>query len=633
MKKATLLTLFFTLLIQFNVHSQGFIQLGTVLVEDQGHRLIHTSDGGYITAGSAGTKAVLYKTDCLGNLVAQIEKTVVPGPAVFWDVIELADGSILAVGGAVVDAPTGTGAGVFVLKTNASLVEIASSNFRIQGKDSQGKSIAQSALGGFLVYGEMAGDAPDISDVFLQRIDANTLLPTTDAAIGNLGGADLASRILPTADGNYLLSGSSFSGDISDPNALIANTIVAYKVDESAALVWLATVQQTYPAKYGVARVCGALQSAQSGNFVIGGNMFNGSDVLEHDLLFALIDNNGMVLDTAYSDAVGQQRATAIVENGAFPGVFAMLGDGEGSPLGVPSFVLGQAYEAANQLFSGPASLDINNPVSLRDAVEIDPGRFAFMATLPDNPLTLGATDIIVSTPAVSVGVVFQNCALAATLSSPATAFQWIFEGQAIPGANQGVYFPNEPGLYQVQVLDEKGCFGVSDTFRVKGPLAGFTFVSDNLTTTFTNTTTNATSYLWDFGDGQTSTQVNPVHVYAANGNYTVSLVAKAQCGFADTVSAQIGVVSSLEPSWLEHFSLAPNPTSGLFAIEMSGIPQSQVELVLLNSVGQNLKREVSDFKQGHLQKNLDLSPLPAGVYTLQIRSGRESKYIRVIKQ
>jgi hypothetical protein len=633
MKKTTLFVLFFAFLLHSAANAQGNIQLGTILVEDQGHRLIHTSDGGYITAGSAGTKAVLYKTDCLGNLVAQIEKTFVPGPAVFWDVIELGDGSILAVGGAVVDAPSGAGTGVYVLKTNANLVETASANFRIQGKDSQGKSIAQAASGQFLVYGEVVGDAPDLSDVFLQRIDPLTLLPSTEPAIGNLGGADLASRILATADGNYLLSGSSFSGDISNPNASIVNTIVAYKVDEFATLVWLATFQQTFLAKYGVTRVCGAVQSAQSGNFVVGGSMFNETDVLKQDLFFTLIGNDGAVLDTAYAFGVGQQRPTAIVENSAFPGAFAMLGDGEGSPLGVPSFVLGQAYETANQLFSGPATIDVNNPISLRDAVEIDPGRFAFMATLPDNPLTLGATDIIVSTPAATVGVVFQNCALAATLTNPATAFQWLLEGQAIPGANQGAYFPTAPGLYQVQIVDDKGCFGVSDTFRVNAPLAGFTVVEDGLSTTFTNTSVNATLYQWNFGDGQTSSQANPVHVYATNGNYTVTLIAKTQCGFADTISIQVGVVSSLEPSWLEHFSLSPNPTTGVFSVGMSGAPQAQLEFAMFNSVGQRTSREVLDFQQGYLQKNVDLSLLPTGVYTLQIRSGKETKQVRVVKQ
>jgi PKD repeat protein len=41
----------------------------------------------------------------------------------------------------------------------------------------------------------------------------------------------------------------------------------------------------------------------------------------------------------------------------------------------------------------------------------------------------------------------------------------------------------------------------------------------------FTDESTGAvTSWLWDFGDGQTSTEQNPTHVYLKNGYYTVTL-------------------------------------------------------------------------------------------------------------
>jgi PKD repeat protein len=45
-------------------------------------------------------------------------------------------------------------------------------------------------------------------------------------------------------------------------------------------------------------------------------------------------------------------------------------------------------------------------------------------------------------------------------------------------------------------------------------------------TVTFTNTSTNATDYLWDFGDGITGTLFNPTHVYTQAGIYTVTLAA-----------------------------------------------------------------------------------------------------------
>ena len=47
-----------------------------------------------------------------------------------------------------------------------------------------------------------------------------------------------------------------------------------------------------------------------------------------------------------------------------------------------------------------------------------------------------------------------------------------------------------------------------------------------SLTIAFTGTATGATAFAWDFGDGGTSTEQNPTHVYAAPGDYPVTLTA-----------------------------------------------------------------------------------------------------------
>lgn len=45
-------------------------------------------------------------------------------------------------------------------------------------------------------------------------------------------------------------------------------------------------------------------------------------------------------------------------------------------------------------------------------------------------------------------------------------------------------------------------------------PVALFSFSQNELTVTFTNSSQNAQSYVWNFGDGQTSKEKNPVHTY-----------------------------------------------------------------------------------------------------------------------
>ncbi len=65
-------------------------------------------------------------------------------------------------------------------------------------------------------------------------------------------------------------------------------------------------------------------------------------------------------------------------------------------------------------------------------------------------------------------------------------------------------------------------------------PVASFTYVLDGYTATFTNTSVNGDTYLWDFGDGTTSTEENPVHTYPGNGLYTVVLTATNPNGTSD---------------------------------------------------------------------------------------------------
>lgn len=63
-------------------------------------------------------------------------------------------------------------------------------------------------------------------------------------------------------------------------------------------------------------------------------------------------------------------------------------------------------------------------------------------------------------------------------------------------------------------------------------PTAAFNSAVNQQTANFTDNTSGlVTSWSWDFGDSQTSTQQNPSHLYAAPGTYTVCLTATSPCG------------------------------------------------------------------------------------------------------
>lgn len=77
-------------------------------------------------------------------------------------------------------------------------------------------------------------------------------------------------------------------------------------------------------------------------------------------------------------------------------------------------------------------------------------------------------------------------------------------------------------------------------------PTASFTYSCSGLACNFTDASTDGdgsiASRSWNFGDGSTSTATNPSHTYAADGNYTVTLIVTDNSSAADTASQSVAV-------------------------------------------------------------------------------------------
>lgn len=75
-------------------------------------------------------------------------------------------------------------------------------------------------------------------------------------------------------------------------------------------------------------------------------------------------------------------------------------------------------------------------------------------------------------------------------------------------------------------------------------PVSDFDYSADGLTVTFTSKATNSETYLWDFGDATSSTEMNPVHKYEGGGDFEVKLTVTGKGGTdykKDAVSVTIG--------------------------------------------------------------------------------------------
>lgn len=140
----------------------------------------------------------------------------------------------------------------------------------------------------------------------------------------------------------------------------------------------------------------------------------------------------------------------------------------------------------------------------------------------------------------------------------------------------------------------------------------------------FVNSTQNAVSWFWDFGDGNTSTTVNPTHIYTQPGTYDVYLQTTNSTGCSDATSKTITVVNfPVSTNAIDELNksvkIYPNPTNDILNIELSLDKTTEVQFQLFNTIGQlalTANRQVSD----NQRISLNLNDLPSGIYFLQIQ-------------
>lgn len=161
--------------------------------------------------------------------------------------------------------------------------------------------------------------------------------------------------------------------------------------------------------------------------------------------------------------------------------------------------------------------------------------------TIP-NSVNIGAVTASFSTPA---NICVNNAFTFTNTSTPAGSdASWDFGDGSVSNQINPQKIYNTPGNYVVILIS--GNPGCSDTIRssinvLPKPQANFSAnpvqsCQVPVTVTFTNTSVGALTYLWSFGDGQTSTDPNPVHQYTSAGLFNVRLISTNASGCSDTL-------------------------------------------------------------------------------------------------
>ena len=224
------------------------------------------------------------------------------------------------------------------------------------------------------------------------------------------------------------------------------------------------------------------------------------------------------------------------------------------------------------------------------------------------------ATDVVTLTvedlPVVSADIVTQPCepfsvVLTSTSTSTGTISDCVWQinnGAVLNGCGPLTYTFANAGTFDVTLTTttDNGCSASITYIDIihfeESPIASFNPVNSvisNIDTEvqFTNTSSNADSYYWDFGDlSSSSSVVNPIHSFPGDesGIYTVMLVATSSVGCVDTTYGTVQVEEELiyyVPNTFTPDDDSHNPT--FKPIFTSGFDPLDYELLIFDRWGE----------------------------------------------
>ena len=167
----------------------------------------------------------------------------------------------------------------------------------------------------------------------------------------------------------------------------------------------------------------------------------------------------------------------------------------------------------------------------------------------------------------------------------------------------------------------------------VSGPTTAFFYNKSGATFSFIDRSVGATSWHWDFGDGNTSTQQNPIHSYTSPGSYTVTLLASDSSSCSKTYSRTVWVDigAGIEAQWQSvKWQLYPNPGQGSFIIATQLDQAREVSISVYDLTGRELLRTSPETSKAY-RKQIQLGEAPAGAYIVKMQLDDQSFYRKYI--
>ncbi|MEQ8560420.1 MAG: PKD domain-containing protein, partial [Cytophagales bacterium] len=215
----------------------------------------------------------------------------------------------------------------------------------------------------------------------------------------------------------------------------------------------------------------------------------------------------------------------------------------------------------------------------------------------------------------------------------------WNFGQNAIPSTATGagphdVIFGNS-GLENVQLIVQNIAGSDTNTQNLlidTLPEVNFSWNTNVDTISFINQSSNATSYAWDFGDGNLDSTLQPVHVYASSGIYTVTLTVSNGCGIniisKDVTVGMVGFKNDLS----SNLKAYPNPNEGsLFVEGLNTTLIKNYNIRITDMKGSIMNSKISVVSDREIL--LDMNTYPQGLYLLRIDGENVNAIMKIEKR
>lgn len=262
----------------------------------------------------------------------------------------------------------------------------------------------------------------------------------------------------------------------------------------------------------------------------------------------------------------------------------------------------------------------------------------------PTNPPVAGFT-VFNSSICAGDSILLSNS------SSDATTYAWTINNGASlssnTAANPYAYIATT-GTYDIELtatgpggsdVSTQSIYVTVDQAPVAAATPSLFTVEVNNIVTFTNQSTNANGYTWDFGDGNTSTDEDPWNTYTSIGTYTVELTAiNGNCpDDVTTITIEVINSSSIEEiDGLSKIMILPNPNNGQFELVLWADQTMNLDVAIFDINGKRIGNIFNEtINKGKINVTVDESKinLSSGVYFVNIQSENGVFNQRVIIQ